>query len=184
MSFSLSPSQQRLIPRRPSGGLLRWAPPADSSGGRQPMSSPGFQGPACRCAAGGTWLGCGLRGVGDGVPRDCPWVPDASTGVAWRMVSAFLLALSKPYGFFRHTCPWSKFYRCPYLTPPPLPLPRTTVRVPLPSLWMEEYFHGRSARPHPAGPGLPVGFLKPVPVRVLLPPSLLLGPHHQGPVAP
>ena len=43
---------------------------------------------------------------------------------------------------------------------PPSPFPRTTVRVPIPSLPTEEYFCGRPARPHPAGlpcPGLPDG---------------------------
>ena len=43
--------------------------------------------------------------------------------------------------------------------PNPSPFPRTTVRVPILSLLTEEYFRGRSARPRPAGPGLPVGRL-------------------------
>ena len=42
------------------------------------------------------------------------------------------------------------------LSPPP-PFPRITVRVPILSLLTEEYFRGRSARPCPAGPSLPVG---------------------------
>ena len=66
------PPQQRLIPRRPSGGLLWRTPPVDADqcpllGSRAPHADV-FP----TCAAGGTWLGCGLRGVGDGAPRDCP----------------------------------------------------------------------------------------------------------------
>ena len=41
----------------------------------------------------------------------------------------------------------------------PYPFTRTTIRVLIPYLLMEEYFRGRSARPHPAEPGLPVGLL-------------------------
>ena len=37
------------------------------------------------CAAGGTWLRCGCRGVGDGAPRDGLDFLDASTGVVWRV---------------------------------------------------------------------------------------------------
>ena len=37
------------------------------------------------CSAGGTWLGCGWRGVGDGAPRDGLKFLDASTGVVWRV---------------------------------------------------------------------------------------------------
>ena len=46
------------------------------------------------------------------------------------------------------------------LLPPPSPFPRTTVRVPIPSLPPEGYFCGRPARPHSAGLpclGLPDG---------------------------
>ena len=69
VAFSLpSPPQQRLIPRRPSGGLLRWTPtkcPLLGSGAPHADVLPPY-------AAGGTWLGCGLGGVEDGAPRDCP----------------------------------------------------------------------------------------------------------------
>ena len=63
--------------------------------------------------------------------------------------------------------------------PPPSLFPLTTVRVPISSLLTEDYFRGRSARPHPAGPGLPVVRLnasgpRPCP----LPPSLVGTQHH------
>ena len=63
---------------------------------------------------------------------------------------------------------------------------RTTVRVPIPFLLTEEYFRGRSMRPHPAGPGLPVGRLnasgpRPCPTPF---PSLFHGHHILGIVVP
>ena len=39
--------------------------------------------PPPTCAAGGTWLGCGRRGEGDGAPRDGLESLNASAGVAW-----------------------------------------------------------------------------------------------------
>ena len=73
MSFSRPlPPQKRLIPRRPSGGLLRQTHPVDAnqcpllgSGAPHADVFPPY-------AVGGTWLGCGLRGVEDGAPLDCP----------------------------------------------------------------------------------------------------------------
>ena len=43
---------------------VRWTPPADSSCGRQPMPSPGFQRPACLCVSDlcGWWHRCELPG--------------------------------------------------------------------------------------------------------------------------
>ena len=37
------------------------------------------------CAAGGTWLGCRWRGLGDGSPHNGLEFLDASTGVVWRV---------------------------------------------------------------------------------------------------
>ena len=37
------------------------------------------------CAAGGTWLGCRWRGLGDGASRDGLEFLDASTGVVWQV---------------------------------------------------------------------------------------------------
>ena len=71
VSQSALPSKQRLITRRPSGGLLRWT--VDQWYLLGP-SAP-YAGLFPTCAAGGTWIGCGVRGVGDGAPRDSPWVP-------------------------------------------------------------------------------------------------------------
>ena len=67
VSFSRPPPpQQRLIPHRPSGGILRRTPPVDAN---QIKNSRSWV-PALRVlevlppyAAGGTWLGCGLGGV-------------------------------------------------------------------------------------------------------------------------
>ena len=120
------------------------------------MSSPGFLSsvpyaglhPPPTCEAGGTWLGCGWRGKGDGAPRDGLESIDSSVGVA--PVSVPSLTLEFPL----------RFLRCPSLClppPSPSPFPCTTVLVPLPSLLTEDYFCGRSARPCPAGPGRPVG---------------------------
>ena len=66
------PPQQRLIPRHPSGGLLWRTPPVDSTqcpllGSRAPHADV-FP----TCADGATWIGCGLRVLGDSAPRDCP----------------------------------------------------------------------------------------------------------------
>ena len=41
--------------------------------------------PPPTCAAGGTWLGCRWRGVGDGAPRNGLEFLDASTGVVWQV---------------------------------------------------------------------------------------------------
>ena len=58
-------------PADSSGGILRWTvdqcPLLDSS-------AP-YVGLFPTCTADVTWLGCGLRGVGDGAPRNSPWVP-------------------------------------------------------------------------------------------------------------
>ena len=94
------------------------------------------------------------------------------------LVSRFLPSIFKPDGFCRQSWSLVEFFVVPVSL---CPFPRTTVRVPLPSLLMEEYFRGCSARPHPAGPGLPVGFLtSPVPVRVLPPPLPIPWPSSSG----
>ena len=71
-SVAPSPPQQRLIPRRPSGGILRRTPPVDAD--HCPLLGSGTpNAEVCTpYAAGGTWLGCGLGGVEDGAPRYCP----------------------------------------------------------------------------------------------------------------
>ena len=162
------------------------------------MFSPRFQRPVCRVVFDlcGWWY---LAWVWvEGRRRQPPAIfldsLDASTGVAWRMclfwlirfllVSGFLPSIFKSDGFFRPSWVLVEFFLVPVSLCPPPPFPRTTVRVLLPSLLTEDYFCGRYARPHTADPGLPVGFLTPVPVRVLPLPSLLLGPHHPGLFAP
>ena len=76
-----------VVTRRPpelTGGQFHAAPGVLSS-------VPMFVGvPPPTCAAGGTWIGCRWRGLGDGAPRDGFEFLDASTGVVWR-VGCFVL---------------------------------------------------------------------------------------------
>ena len=99
--------------------------------------------PPPTCTAGGTWLGCGRRGEGDGSLRDGLDYLDASAGDARGSVPSSTLEFSL------------RFLRCPslYLTPPSFLFPRTTVCVPILSLLTEEYFRDRSVCLCPAGPG-------------------------------
>ena len=91
------------------------------SGLGRPMSSSVFldQRPICRfappprtCAAGGTWLGCGWGGEGDGSPRDGLELLDASTGVAWDSVPSSMLEVPLRFSWCPSLC----------LLPPPLTL--------------------------------------------------------------
>ena len=66
------PLQQRLITRRPSGGILQRTPPVDVDQCPLLDYSTPYVDLLTNCAGGGTWIGCRLRGVGDGAPCDCP----------------------------------------------------------------------------------------------------------------
>ena len=102
--------------------------------------------PPPTCAAGGTWLGCGWRGEGDGTTRD------GLESVVLSFVARESVS-SSTIDFPLDSC-GARLSVCP---PPPSPFHHTTVLVPLLSLLTEEYFRGHSARPCPAGPGRPVG---------------------------
>ena len=114
--------------------------------------------PPPTCVDGGTWLGCGWRGEGDGAPRGGLESVVSSAGVAClcdtrRSISLLILAvpislLSTP--------------------PPPSPFPRTTVRVPLLSLLTGEFFMVTPRSPAPLGPAvLPAVSTSRVPVLFL-----------------
>ena len=141
--------------------------------------------PPLTCAAGGTWLGCWWRGLGDGSPRKCLEFLVLSPGVVrvacwpqwtlefplescsargrrrppqWLWVSR-LVASRRPGivpASLNAQVP-SQFLWCPSLfcPPPPSPFPRTTVLVPIPSRPTGEYFRGRPARPLPFGSPCP-----------------------------
>ena len=107
------PLQQRLVLHCPSVGSLQ------PSGWRltNVLSCFPVQRPICRSAspptyaAGGTWLGCGRRGEGNGAPCDGLESLHASAGDAWASVPS--LTLDFPL----------RLLRCPYLYQPPPPLP-------------------------------------------------------------
>ena len=153
--FASSPSVSVSRPPPPSASehpsSVRRTPPADSSGGlltKCPLldSSAPYAGLFPTCTADVTWLGCGLRGVGDGATRNSPWVPRRvdrrclANVFFWDsgfiLVSGFLPSIFKTDGFCRHSCYLVEFFVVPVslCPPPPSPFPRTTVRVPLPSL--------------------------------------------------
>ena len=81
------------------------------SGSGRPMSSSSFpnQRPICRfapppptCAAGGTWIGCGCGGEGDGAPRDGCESVDSSAGItSWRTGACLRPTLDFPLEFLR-----------------------------------------------------------------------------------
>ena len=176
-----------------SGGLLRWTPT------KCPLLGSGapYADVFLSYAAGGTWLGCGLRGVEDGAPSGCPWVPWRIDRRPWRMCFFRRLDCSYTLG----SCPRylslaavadtlgpsSDFSLGSRLSlPPSLPLHislyNRTYPMTLPT--NIRVFSWAFSRLHPVGSGLPVSFLTPVSVRAPPPPSLLHGPHHPGPVAP
>ena len=95
------------------------------------------------CVAGSTWFWCGWRGVGYGAPLDDLEFLSALTIIAYprRRSRQRLWTLVGDRGA-----------RICLPPPPPIPFPRTTVLVSIPSLLTEEYFRRRPARPQPAGP--------------------------------
>ena len=111
-------------------------------------------------AAGGTWLGCGWGGEGDGAPRGGCESLDSS-GRRRPGKRAFVDARIL-----------SRVLRCPSLFLPPLPLSHTTVLVPLLSLLTGEYFRGCYALPCSAGPGRPAGCFDVSSPRPFLPPTV------------
>ena len=104
----------------------------------------GFAPPTC--AAGGTGLGCGWRGVGDDAPPDGLEVLNTSRHTDQTNDRSIFGALDTPRSS------WCSSLSAP---PPPYPFPRTTVLVPIPSLPMGGCFCGRPARPLPVGPSWP-----------------------------
>ena len=74
-----------------------------------PEALRGFEPPPQTCAAGGTWIGCGWRGKGDGAPCNGLEFLDASTGLTRGSVLSSTLEVPL------------RFYWCPSLCLPPLP---------------------------------------------------------------
>ena len=134
----------------------------------------GFAPPTC--VAGGTWLGCGWRGVVD------------NASPIFLRSSMRLSVPTRPMGEVSSALltPLNNIGACLCLPPPhtPSPFTHTTVLVPIPSLPSGEYFRGRPACP------LPVGLPWP---RTRRPPKHFQGPvpcppspfrcHARGPVA-
>ena len=129
------------------------------------------------CAAGGTWIWCGWRGVGDGAPPNVlelfnallPYRPEPTEEVS--------LALLNPLEYLSA--------RLCVPLPPPYPFSRTTVLVPIPSLPTGAYFRGRPARPLPVG--FPCSRTRKTPKRCQVPVPCPLPPflcHARGPFTP
>ena len=176
-----------------------WTPPADSSGGCRPMPSPGFQSPVCQFASNlcGSWY---LAWVWvEGRRRQRP--PQLSLSPLWRgqvspggffllfgflLASGFLPSIFKPDGFCQHSWPSSNLSLCPSLSmtpPPPLSLYNRTCPSTIPLNGMVFLWSFRSSVSRWPCPScqLPDAGPRPCPPP---PTSILLGPHHQGLVAP
>ena len=102
------------------------------------VSCPAYVGfhPPPTCAAGGTWLGCGRRGKGDGAPRNGLESLNVSAGVARDRVPSSTLEF--PLRFLRclSLClplPLSPYNStCPYTLPPNGRVFSWSLRAPLP----------------------------------------------------
>ena len=120
--LSIQPTPSSVYSPHCPSPIVRPSESYQPSGFGRPMSSPGFlpERPICRfappppptCAAGGTWLGCGWRGKGDGTPRDGLESLDSSADVVCcRRRSYSLLILALPVSL-----------SAPPRPPPPFPV--------------------------------------------------------------
>ena len=128
--------------------------------------------PPPTCAAGGTWIGCRWRGVGDDSPPMILW-SSMSLAILTGISRSIFRALDTPRSSW-----------CLSLSAPS-PFPRTTVLVPIPSQPTGEYFRGLPARPLPVGTPWPRTRWTPNRCQgpVPCPPSPFLC-HARGPFAP